>query len=846
MTTLDELLEGSHELLRLLLEASVDPVAIFDDEGRFVFATPGYAQLVGRPAADLVGTSGFELVHPDDVDRVREGLGGLLATGQTDVVSFRFLRGDGEYVHGVSVARTLVTDDGRTLIVGFIRDVTGIKRTEQELQESESRYRGLVEGIEAIVWEANARSFVFTFVSPRAVDILGYPVEDWYEPGFWLARLHPDDRERTYADCVEAVEQAVDHELLYRMINASGDAVWLRDLVRVEVVDGKVELLRGVMVDVTAQVEADAERARLAEELRQAQKLDAIGRLAGGIAHDFNNLLTAISGYARAGARRLRLGVGAGGAERDQGCRGARGGADAAAARLQPPAGAAAGADRPERGRPRDGRDAAAADRDRGRARDRPRRRAPAARWPTRRRSQQIVLNLAVNARDAMPQRRPARHRHRERRARRARVRRADGRSTPGSEWTSGRASACSTRSSRRSTSVRAPASAWPPCTGSSKQSGGEVEVESAPGRARRSASCCRGRPRAGFREETRFCAIQLGHGESRRAARPGDHPLRGRLRRRHAADGRPLHERDGGDGERPLDAARLPGRDPRAGRLAPGRLGLPAPLRRPRHPHARRRAERARRDEPGGAEDERRRPAQGRHADRRHRHLQGAQPAEGGLRDEPARGRLARRLPRPRGRADVDDGRRAEGDRGDHVARGRALEELLRARADELALQPAHRGDARLRREEVRQAARDRAGERDRLQGRLRLRRDLGGLRGQLRGRAGQDGAGRLPADQRQHGALVRADRRLEALRPRPLPRRLPDHARELDPRGARARTSRSASAPSRPRTRSPRSARRSARPSAARSASRPRPGRGSCSSRRRSGSGSCSSCRC
>ena len=163
--------------------------------------------------------------------------------------------------------------------------------------------------------------------------------------------------------------------------------------------------------------------------------------------------------------------------------------------------------------------------------------------------------------------------------------------------------------------------------------------------------------------------ALQLGHGKSCRAARAGDHPLCGRFGRRHAADGRPVHERDRAARERSLDAAGLPGRDPSAGGLAPGRLGLPAPFRRPRHPHARRRAERARGDEPGGAEDERRRPAEGRHADRRHGHLQGAQPAEGGVRDEPARGRLARRLPRPRGRAHVDDGRRAEGDRGDHAA---------------------------------------------------------------------------------------------------------------------------------------------------------------------------------
>ena len=100
-----------------------------------------------------------------------------------------------------------------------------------------------------------------------------------------------------------------------------------------------------------------------------------------------------------------------------------------------------------------------------------------------------------------------------------------------------------------------------------------------------------------------------------------------------------------------------------------------------------------------------------------------------------------------------------AEGDRGDHAARGRALEELLRARADELALPPADRGDAGVRRPEVREAARDRAGERDRLQGGVRVRRDIGGLpRGQLRDRAGeqlaQASTGRSPATRRSRTA--------------------------------------------------------------------------------------------
>ena len=176
-----------------------------------------------------------------------------------------------------------------------------------------------------------------------------------------------------------------------------------------------------------------------------------------------------------------------------------------------------------------------------------------------------------------------------------------------------------------------------------------------------------------------------------------------------------------------------------------------------------------------------------GRHADRQHGRLQRAEPAEGRLRLEPARGRVARRLPRPRRRVDVDDRRGAEGDRGRHLARGRALEELLRARAHVVALQPPDRGHAHVRRAQVREAAGDRRGERRRVQGGLRLRRDLRGLRDLVRGRSGRAAARDVPPDHRQRRALVRADRRLEAVRAAALPRRLPDHAGVGDPRGAR-----------------------------------------------------------
>ena len=139
--------------------------------------------------------------------------------------------------------------------------------------------------------------------------------------------------------------------------------------------------------------------------------------------------------------------------------------------------------------------------------------------------------------------------------------------------------------------------------------------------------------------------------------ARDRDHPLCRRLRRRHAAGRRSLHGRHRARRQRPLDAAGLPGRDPRPGRHPRRRLRLPDPLRLARHPHPGRPPEHAGGDEPGGAQSPpRRRCEAGRHADRQRGRLHRRQPAQGRLRGEPARGRHGRGLPDLQGADDDAD----------------------------------------------------------------------------------------------------------------------------------------------------------------------------------------------
>ena len=172
------------------------------------------------------------------------------------------------------------------------------RRAETALRDAEARYRLLVERLPAIVYDitlqATSREDIWRYVSPQIESILGYTQGEWIADGgrLFFERIHPDDLDGYLAE--EARSRASGRPLAaeYRMRARDGHEAWIRDEA-VIVDDGHGERsLQGVMYDVT-------ERRELEGQLNRARTTEAVGRLAGGIAHDFNNLLTAISGYAQ-------------------------------------------------------------------------------------------------------------------------------------------------------------------------------------------------------------------------------------------------------------------------------------------------------------------------------------------------------------------------------------------------------------------------------------------------------------------------------------------------------------------------------------------------------------------
>jgi len=231
----------------------------------------------GQPEVvpEVTETERRRLVGAKDLDLLADGLGARSAmvvplTSPTHVVgALTLVRADGAAYSAtdLAIAHELAA-----------RAATAVEHGRQyrRAEEAHTRFAGLVDGLDAIVWEADPATLALTFVSHRAESLLGHPARHWLsDAAAWTRLVHPDDREAAVAALREHAITGRECRLEYRMAAADGRFVWITNIVQPVVNDaGSTERLRGLMIDVT-------ERKRLAEErdrllaVEQAARADA-------------------------------------------------------------------------------------------------------------------------------------------------------------------------------------------------------------------------------------------------------------------------------------------------------------------------------------------------------------------------------------------------------------------------------------------------------------------------------------------------------------------------------------------------------------------------------------------
>jgi PAS domain S-box-containing protein len=175
-----------------------------------------------------------------------------------------------------------------------------VLKSQADAPESEKHLRDLLESLHAIVWEAEAKTLQFRFVSRRAEEILGYPVERWLKgPDFLVNHLHPDDREKVSAQFRGAAKAEADRTLTYRMLAADGRMVSMWSTLRgVRDADGAIRSLRGLMLDITELRAAEEEKIRLTTAIEQSAEAVVITDIKGTIQY-VNPAFSQITGYSR-------------------------------------------------------------------------------------------------------------------------------------------------------------------------------------------------------------------------------------------------------------------------------------------------------------------------------------------------------------------------------------------------------------------------------------------------------------------------------------------------------------------------------------------------------------------
>jgi len=279
----------------LAMESTVDGMAILDNNAEHIYANTAFAKMLGlQDPEEVLGKSWRQVFDPRDIALLEGQV--LESVEKTGKWSGQFLlhRRDNATLP-VEMAITTMAQGGAVCVA---RDTSERLKAESARAEAETKYRTLVEQVAAIAYIAELGvTGQWYYVSPQIESILGYSPEEWLaDSPNWIRHIVMGDHHVVH-EAERACLRGLPFQAEYRIKRKDGQTIWVSDNAVVVQGSGNHQVMEGIIVDIT-------DRKMLENQLQQSRKMEAVGRLAGGIAHDFNNLLTIINGYAEMAVRR--------------------------------------------------------------------------------------------------------------------------------------------------------------------------------------------------------------------------------------------------------------------------------------------------------------------------------------------------------------------------------------------------------------------------------------------------------------------------------------------------------------------------------------------------------------